>query len=131
MTVFVSSIIATFVTIPIFGYIIVFIVSKLLTKKHRKSVGIALDVTTLLLIICVHYLIMAIWDHSLLWLILIIMILTASAFVIAHWKIKHDIHLAKVFKGFWRFNFLLFSFAYLVLLIYGLILRVSMSLSMA
>ena len=57
MTVFVSSIIATFVTIPIFGYIIVFIVSKLLTKKHRKSVGIALDVTTLLLIICVHYLI--------------------------------------------------------------------------
>ena len=83
MTVFVSSIIATFVTIPIFGYIIVFIVSKLLTKKHRKSVGIALDVTTLLLIICVHYLIIAIWEHSLLWLILIIMILTAAVFVIA------------------------------------------------
>jgi hypothetical protein len=131
MTAFVSSIIATFVTIPLFGYIIVFIVSKLLTKKHRKSVGIALDVTTLLLIICVHFLIIAIWDHSLLWLILIILILTASIFVIAHWKIKHEIHLTKVFKSFWRFNFLLFSFTYLVLLIYGLILRVSMSVSMA
>ncbi len=130
MTAFVSSIIATFVTIPLFGYIIVFIISKLLTKKHRKSVGIALDVTTLLLIICVHYLIMSIWDRSLLWLILIILILTASIFVIAHWKIKHEIHLTKVFKGFWRFTFLLFSFAYLVLLIYGLILRVSMSVSM-
>jgi hypothetical protein len=89
----------------------------------------ALDVTTLLLIVCVHYLIIAIWETSLLWLIYIILILTAAAFVVAHWKIKHEIHLTKVFKGFWRFNFLLFSFAYFVLLIYGLILRVSMSVS--
>lgn len=129
MTAFFSSIIATFVTIPLLGYIIVFIISKLITKKHRKSVRMALDVTTLLLIVCVHYLIIAIWETSLLWLIYIILILTAAAFVVAHWKIKHEIHLTKVFKGFWRFNFLLFSFAYFVLLIYGLILRVSMSVS--
>lgn len=129
MTGFFSSIIATFVTIPLLGYIIVFIISKLITKKHRKSIGIALDVTTLLLIICVHYLIMAIWEISLLWLLFIILILTAAAFVVAHWKIKHEIHLTKVFKGCWRFNFLLFSFAYVVLLIYGLILRVSISVS--
>ncbi|MBB6443734.1 DUF3397 domain-containing protein [Bacillus benzoevorans] len=129
MTAFFSSIIATFVTIPLLGYIIVFIVSKLITKKHRKSIGMALDVTTLLLIICVHYLIMAIWEISLLWLIFIILILTAAAFVVAQWKVKHDIHLTKVFKGFWRFNFLLFSFVYFALLIYGLILRVSLSVS--
>nr|WP_295971534.1 DUF3397 domain-containing protein [uncultured Bacillus sp.] len=131
MTGFFSSIIATFVTIPLFGYIIVFIVSKLLTKKHRKSVGIALDVTTLLLIICVHYMIIAIWGTSHLWLILIIMLLIAAIFVVVHWKVKHEIYLAKVFKGFWRFNFLLFSTAYFVLLIYGLIVRISLSIAMS
>lgn len=129
MTAFFSSIIATFVTIPLLGYIIIFIISKLLTKKHRKSVRIALDVTTLLLIICVHYMIIAIWEKSLLWLILIILLLTASVFVVLHWKIKHEIVLIKVYKGFWRFNFLLFSFLYIVLLIYGLVVRVSHSIS--
>lgn len=130
MATFISAIIATFVTIPLIGYIIIFIVSKLLTKKHRKSVGIALDATTLFLIIGVHYLIIVIWEQSLLWLILIVLILTAAVFVILHWKWKQEIYLPKVFKGFWRFNFLLFSFAYCVLLFYGLILRIHLSVSM-
>ena len=52
----ISSIIATFVTIPVLGYIIVFVISKLITKQHRKSVKIAIDVTTFLLVIADHYL---------------------------------------------------------------------------
>ena len=49
----ISSIIATFVTIPLLGYIIVFVISKLFTKNHRKSVKIAIDITTLLFVISV------------------------------------------------------------------------------
>jgi hypothetical protein len=126
---FFSSIIATFVTIPLLGYIIVFVISKLVTKKHRISVRVAMDVTTLLLVLAVHYFIMAIWDRSLLWVILLIMIIIAIVFVITHWKLKRDIHFKKIFKGFWRFNFLLFSFVYIILLVYGLILRVSLSIA--
>lgn len=126
---FFSSIIATFVTIPLLGYIIVFVISKLVTKQHRMSVRVAMDVTTLLLVISVHYFIMAIWDLSLLWVILLIMIIIAIVFVITHWKLKHEIQFKKLFKGFWRFNFLLFSFVYIILLVYGLILRVSLSIA--
>lgn len=126
---FFSSIVATFVTIPLLGYIIVFMISKLVTKQHRRSVQMAIDVTTLLLVISVHYFIIAIWDRSFLWFILLIMILIAIVFVITHWKLKHEIQLKKVFKGFWRFNFLLFSFVYIILLVYGLILRVSLSIT--
>ena len=118
MSGFLSSIIATFVTIPLFGYIIVFIITKLVTKQHRKAVRIALDITTLLIILSVHYMIIAIWGTSYLWLIMLMMIMIAIVFVIVHWKTKHEIHFAKVFKGFWRFNFLLFSIAYIILLIY-------------
>ncbi len=130
MTGIFSSIIASFVTIPLFGYIIVFVISKWITKKHHKSVRIALDFTTFFLVIAVHYFIKAIWGMSLLWVILIVMILVAILFVIIHWKTKQEIHFVKVFKGFWRFNFLLFSFAYIVLLIYGLISRVSMTINL-
>ncbi len=124
-----SSIIATFVTIPLLGYIIVFVISKLVTKKHHKSVRIALDFTTCFLVISVHYFIKAIWGSSFLWVILIVMILVAILFVIIHWKTKQEIHIGKVFKGFWRFNFFLFSCAYVLLLIYGLISRVAMTIT--
>ena len=126
----ISSIIATFVTIPLLGYIIVFVISKLLTKNHRKSVKIAIDVTTLLFVISDYYFIKAIWGVSLFWLILLIMMIIAITFVLAHWKINHEIQFIKVFRGFWRFNFLFFGFIYIVLLIYGLILRVIMAVSL-
>jgi hypothetical protein len=125
-----SSIIASFVTIPLLGYIIVFVISKCITKKHQKSVRIALDFTTSFLIIAVHYYITAIWGISLLWVIFIVMILVAILFVIIHWKTKHEIDFVKVLKGFWRFNFLLFSCAYFLLLIYGLISRVRMTVTL-
>lgn len=131
MTEVISSIIATFVTIPLFGYIIVFVISKLLTKNHRKSVKIAIDITTLLLVISDYYFIKAIWGVSLFWLILLIMVMIAIAFVVAHWKINHEIHFLKVFKGLWRFNFLFFGFIYILLLIYGLILRIIMAVSLS
>ncbi|WP_428908749.1 DUF3397 domain-containing protein [Niallia sp. Krafla_26] len=125
----ISSIIATFVTIPLIGYIIVFVISKLITRQHRKSVKIAIDVTTLLLVIAVHYFILAIWDISLFWVILLFMIVVAIVFVFTHWKLKHEIHFAKVFKGVWRFHFLFFGLVYLLLLVYGLVIRISMAVS--
>jgi uncharacterized BrkB/YihY/UPF0761 family membrane protein len=106
-------------------------VVKLIIKNHRKSVRIAIDFTTLLLIISVHYFIMVIWKFSLLWVILLLMIIVAIIFVMVHWKIKQEINFSKLFKGFWRFNFLLFSLIYIILLLYGLLLNVSMAVTMA
>ena len=96
---------------------------KLITKNTRKSVHVALDSTTILFIISVHFLILTIWDKSLFWLIILVLILIATLFVLVHWKVKEEIILKKVMKGFWRFNFILFLLAYLTLTLYGLIHR--------
>ncbi|MBS4189119.1 DUF3397 domain-containing protein [Bacillus sp. FJAT-49705] len=120
-----SSIIATFVTIPLLGYLLVFIISKQVTKKHKKSVHLALDVSTLLFVISVHYLIVTIWNQSFLWVIILSMLVIAIIFVLIHWKIKQEINVSRVFKGYWRFNFLLFFTAYIVLTVIGLIQSVS------
>ncbi len=94
-----------------------------MTKNTRKSMYKALDYTTILYIISVHFLIVTIWGKSLFWLIILIMILIAMMFVLVHWKVKEEIVLKKVMKGFWRFNFIVFFLTYISLTFYGLIYR--------
>ncbi|MEH7075061.1 DUF3397 domain-containing protein [Neobacillus drentensis] len=118
-----SSIISIFIALPFLGFIVVFFAMKFITNNTQKSVHVALDSTTILFIISVHFLILTIWDKSFFWFIILLMILIAMVFVFVHWKIKEEIILKKVIKGFWRFNFILFLFTYLSLTVYGLIYR--------
>ncbi|GIN61421.1 hypothetical protein J27TS8_14140 [Robertmurraya siralis] len=124
-----SNVAAALITIPILGYIIIFVICKQATKQHRRAVQMALDGSTLLFIISVHYMIMTIWNKSLLWLILILILLIGAAVVLLHWKIKQEIDYHKVFKGFWRFNFLVFFSAYIILLIIGIVRSISHAVS--
>ncbi|MFZ7946753.1 MULTISPECIES: DUF3397 domain-containing protein [Bacillaceae] len=121
MSTILSAILTVFFTLPLLGSLLVFIVIKFFTKKSRKSLHAAVDYTTLLYIISVHFLIVTIWGKSLFWLIILLMILIAMVFVIVHWKVKEEIVLKKVVKGFWRFNFLVFFLAYLTISLYGII----------
>ncbi|MFP5111175.1 DUF3397 domain-containing protein [Bacillaceae bacterium C204] len=123
MITFLTSIISIFFALPFLGFLLVFFGVKLVTNNTRKSVHRALDSTTILFVISVHFLIVTIWGKSFFWLIILTMILIAMVFVLVHWKVKEEIILKKVMKGFWRFNFILFLFAYLTLTLYGLINR--------
>jgi hypothetical protein len=121
-----SAFVATLITVPMIGYLAVFIISKQITGNHRRSVNLAIDTSTFLLVLSVHFLIMTIWEKSFLWLILLILFALAALFVWIHWKYKEEIILSKVFKGFWRFNFLLFFSAYIILVIFGLFQRLTL-----
>jgi hypothetical protein len=118
---FISSIITIFLTVPLLGFITIFIINKLITKNARKSFHKALDYSTILFIMAVHFLVITIWGKSLFWLILLVLIIIAMVFVLIHWKIKGEIILPKVFKGFWRFNFLIFFIAYVSLTLFGIL----------
>ncbi|MBY0144583.1 DUF3397 domain-containing protein [Neobacillus niacini] len=123
MSLFISSIITIFLTVPLLGFITIFIINKLITKNARKSFHKALDYSTILFIMAVHFLVITIWGKSLFWLILLVLIIIAMVFVLIHWKIKGEIILPKVFKGFWRFNFLIFFIAYVSLTLFGILHR--------
>lgn len=105
-----SQLISFLVVFPIFTLFIVFVISKLITKKHRLSIHLALDISTIFFIVSVHFLIQSIWHTSLLLYIVIFILLIGMLFVIIHWKFKEEIQYKKVFKGIWRVTFLLFSF---------------------
>lgn len=125
MTNFLAVGVATLVTLPLVGYLLIFILNKQITKNHKRSVQRAIDFSTLLLIIANHFLIVVIWGESFLWLIFLILIVLALIFVLFHWKVRQEIEYTRVFKGYWRMNFLLFFFSYIVLLIFGIVQRVS------
>jgi hypothetical protein len=116
--------VATFVTLPIFAFYLIYLVSVKTTKNKRKSIKLAVDTSAIFFIIAVYFISYEIWSQSLLWLIITLIIVVAMIFTIIHWKVSEDIQLDKLLKGFWRFNFLLFVFMYLVLSVYGLVIRI-------
>lgn len=125
MSSLIANIIAAIITIPLLGYIVVFFISKRFMKNKRKAFHMAIDWSTAFLIIAVHHLIIVIWEQSFFWLLAIFMLIVASIFVVLHWKIKNEIVILPILKGFWRMNFLLFFAAYLFLLVFGLVHRLS------
>ncbi|NSL50769.1 DUF3397 domain-containing protein [Calidifontibacillus erzurumensis] len=122
---FIAAMIATIITIPIFAILIVYWVTRWITHSKKKSFHLSVDISTLFFITAVHYLIIAIWGQSFLWIILLLLIVIASVFVFLQWKMNNEIIFKKVWKGFWRFNFLVFSFGYFTLIIYGLFKRLT------
>jgi hypothetical protein len=118
---FISSLITIFLTVPLLGFFIIYVLNKLITKNARKSFHKALDYSTILFIVAVHFLLITIWGKSFFGLILLILLVIAMIFVVIHWKLKGEIIFAKVFKGFWRFNFLIFFLAYISLTVFGIL----------
>ncbi|MCJ8006168.1 DUF3397 domain-containing protein [Lederbergia wuyishanensis] len=119
MLFFLTSLAAIFIILPVLFYALVFYSTKYWSKNNRKAKSVAINITTFILIFSVHYLILTIWSKSLLWMIILFILLTAIVFTFVYWKTKEEIHYRKVFQGFWRLNFLLFSAIYICLLIYG------------
>ncbi|WHY58131.1 DUF3397 domain-containing protein [Peribacillus simplex] len=125
MTYVVSNLAAIFITLPFVGYLLFFISAKQFTGNHRRSVQFAMDMSTLLFILSVHYLIITIWDKQILWVIMLIMIINAFVVVLVHYKVKEEIIFHKVLKGFWRVNFAFFFAAYLLLFFFGIITSIT------
>ncbi|MGM0844497.1 MAG: DUF3397 domain-containing protein [Bacillota bacterium] len=128
MSTFFSIFVAVFTLIPFLGYFASFVVMKQFTGSHRKAVNTAVNFTTFLLIISVHFIIVAIWDKSLFWVLILVLLVSMGILSVIHWKIKEEIVFLHVIKGGWRLNFLLFSTAYILLLFYGMASRIVQTL---
>ncbi|MBB5323787.1 hypothetical protein HNQ34_000879 [Anoxybacillus tepidamans] len=116
---------AAFVTMPLLAFFVVYVLARKLTNKKKKSFYIAINISTLFFMSAVHFLIVAIWGKSYLWEIIILLLIINILFAIGYWRKKGDLHIAIVFRLFWRFSFLLFFFLYFGLLGYGIFIRVS------
>jgi hypothetical protein len=122
---FISGIAAIFTLVPFLGYFATFIITKQISRNHRKAVDTAVNFTTFLLFFSVHFIIIAIWNKSLLGILLLVLLIGTGILSIIHWKVKEEIVFRNVIKGGWRLSFLVFSTAYVFLLFYGIASRIA------
>ncbi|THE14377.1 DUF3397 domain-containing protein [Bacillus timonensis] len=121
---FFAGIAATFVTIPLLGFILIYLISRFIIKNTRKSFFLSVDVTTVFFLIAVHYLLLVIVGKSMLWLILLILFMTILFIGYMTWRKSHEIETVKVLRKSWRFVFLASAVAYFLLLFIGLVQRI-------
>ncbi|WP_261133893.1 DUF3397 domain-containing protein [Bacillus sp. Marseille-Q3570] len=112
------------VTVPLLAWIMVYWITRKITRQQKRSFMVATDVTTFFLIISVMVILYTIWENTFLWPIVILILLIVISITVLYWKRDEDIGLSKIMKTAWRLNFLLFSSGYLVLCLYGLVIRV-------
>ena len=125
-----SSIYGVIVMFPVVGYIIAFIIAKVIIRNHKKSVLIAVDITTFIMLLSVHHLVKVVFNQSFLGMIILILLVIAAIFVLYIYKAKGEIELDKVFKSIWRIYFILFVIAYIVLMIIGIYKNISFNIAL-
>lgn len=116
-----ANLFATVITVPALCWIIVFWISIQWTGSRRHAFHLAADITTIFLIFSVYYTAYEIWHLSFLWVILFAVLGSAILFSFLQWRANKELYLSKIVKGMWRFNFLLFAGAYIVLFFYGIV----------
>lgn len=112
---------ALFVTIPIVTWVFLYFLFAFILKNKKRAFQISTDLSTFFAMIAVYLLIYQIWQISVFWLIIILILLCGMIFTTIYWKLGKDIEIRKMIRGIWRLNFLLFMSAYLLLFIYGMI----------
>lgn len=121
----VTSFIAIMVVVPFLSFFFIFTLAKAVFKrKGRRAFHVAVNGSTIFFIFAVHVLLQAIFRRSYIVELLIFFIVTFMIGIVLYWKKTGDVSLPRTFKLYWKVQFLLFTTAYMGLLIYGMIHRV-------
>ncbi|WP_018921353.1 DUF3397 domain-containing protein [Salsuginibacillus kocurii] len=116
----VAFILATLLTVPLLLFYFIYIISVKIHKQKKRALLHAADGSTIFFMGAVYVLVSAIWNYSLLWLFVLLLLVVASLFTWVHWKKYEEISLRHMLMGVWRFQFLLFFSAYVLLSFVGL-----------
>ncbi|SFP04242.1 DUF3397 domain-containing protein [Salibacterium halotolerans] len=115
---FLAAIGTMLLTFPPAVWYLVYISVVKTTKNKGKALRRASDSTAVLFIAAAALLLHQITGDSYVWLLIVIILLTAVVFTIIHYRTMHDIECKRLLKGIWRFTFFLYFCVYLLLCFY-------------
>ncbi|WP_234983098.1 DUF3397 domain-containing protein [Salimicrobium flavidum] len=117
---------AIIITMPLLFYVLLYIWFHKWTNNKRKAFRGAVHLTAPVIVVAVYLLLNNLVDSGFGgWVIVALLILLGVSLIIQY-RTTEEIRLGKTFKGLLRLTFLVFSFAYLFLISYGL-MRVILS----
>jgi len=112
--------------VPVFPFLIVYFISIALKRDKRKSLLLAMDITTIFLLLSVSALFNNIFDSG--WgfyLILIIVLIATGLIGGAQNRLKGKVDGKRLLRAVWRLSFMFMSAGYLLFMFIGLIKYIS------
>ncbi|MBC1581300.1 DUF3397 domain-containing protein [Listeria seeligeri] len=119
---------AIIIILPVIVFILSMFISGLWMRKSQRRIMFAADMSTLFLIIAVHFFMIVLFGHSFLLYILLFLFTLGIVIVLMAAKKEGEIQFKKVIRGYWRLCFFLFALLYVGLYLYGIIYSLIMML---
>ncbi|AHI56557.1 DUF3397 domain-containing protein [Listeria ivanovii] len=113
--------VAIIIILPVLIFILTMFISGLWIRKSQRRIMLAADVSTLFLIIAVHFFMIVLFNHSFLLYILLFLFILGIVIVLIAAKKEGEIHFSKILRGYWRLCFFIFALLYVGLYLYGII----------
>jgi hypothetical protein len=111
---------------PLIPFLIVLFISKLLKRDKKKSILLAMDVTTLFLLLSVSALFNNVFNNGFgFYLILLIVLIAAGLIGGAQNRLKGKVDGKRLLRAVWRLSFMLMSVGYVLLMPISLINYIS------
>lgn len=119
---------AIIIILPVIVFILSMFISGLWIRKSQRRIMFAADMSTLFLIIAVHFFMIVLFGHSFLLYILLFLFTLGIVIVLMAAKKEGEIQFKRVIRGYWRLCFFLFALLYVGLYLYGIIYSLIMML---
>ncbi|CAM2362276.1 DUF3397 domain-containing protein [Listeria seeligeri] len=119
---------AIIIILPVIVFILSMFISGLWMRKSQRRIMFAADMSTLFLIIAVHFFMIVLFEHSFLLYILLFLFTLGIVIVLIAAKKEGEIQFKKIIRGYWRLCFFLFALLYVGLYLYGIIYSLIMML---
>lgn len=117
----IAPLIASLTLFPLLTFILVYVVFVLTLKSKEKALQWAISITTVLTIISISITIKQLWNVSLLWLLLVIILLIGSGLTYVQYTLHGQINYMRLAKGIVRLAFLFFVPIHILLYIWVVI----------
>jgi len=121
---YVSIIIAFLITFPFIPTIAVYKVCDIIVQHKLRALHIAINWTTILYIFATARMLNMMFNQQFIGIIIGLILLLLTVIIVWQWKSKTEVLFNKAIKILWRLCFLIFLFAYTILVVYGIIIRI-------
>ncbi|MGP4065525.1 DUF3397 family protein [Oceanobacillus sp. M65] len=121
---FITYISSIFIVAPFLATWLIYLGAVKLYKQKRRAFFAAVNVSTPFYMIAMLVLLSHLFNINATGMLVIVLLLMLMIILYLQWKYNTEVILGKAFKLLWRICFLLFSFLYLLLILYGLMDRI-------
>lgn len=116
-----APLIASLTLFPLLSFVLIYIVVLFSFKSKDKALQWAINVTTFLILVSITMTIKQLWNVSLLWLFIVLILLIGAGLTYLQYSLHGQVLYPKLLKGIIRLTFLIFVPVHIFLYIWVVI----------